>query len=94
MASLTDQGVVDALKSQAVNEVDWPIESRNWSGVADAMLTYHETLRDLMAVELAATPGDDQQAVYDAQVSKVSEYEKMVEASGGSGYSSSMIWTR
>jgi len=94
MADLTDPSVVAGLKSEAAASITWPTESEYWDDVADAMLSYHEALRDLMATELALTPGDDQEDVYNAQVDKVSEYELMVEAAGGSGYGSSMIWAR
>jgi len=94
MASLTDDQVVISLMVEAALTAPFPRESYNFLETADALVTYHETLLVLMAVQLAATPGTAEQAVYDAQEKKVEDVRRMREACGGSGYGSSVIWAR
>lgn len=91
MADLTDQSVIVQLEVEAAASVSFPTTSTDWGDVARAMKSYHEGLRDLMAVELATTPGEAQQAVYDAQVEKVAEMERFLSTTGHS-FTTSLIW--
>lgn len=94
MASLTDRSVVLDLMVLAANTANFPVTDNSWHATADALVRYHEELLSLMSVQLAATPGTEEQAVYDAQEEKVEEVRLMREACGGSGYGSSVTWAR
>jgi hypothetical protein len=95
MADITERTVEAELRVATVAAIDdFPTESWHLGDVADALVDYHEKLLELMGNELEETPGDAQQAVYDAQEAKVTEAEQFVESTAGEDYGSSCVWAR
>ena len=91
MADLTDSQVVLDIQIAAKAAV-WPTtEIETISGLADAQYDYEVEVLRQMALALAETPGDDQQAVYDAQVLAVDQALKFRQAAGTADFQSSCI---
>lgn len=93
MADLTDPQVVLDIQITA-KAATWPDaedDIQSISALATEQYEYEAKVLELMAEALAETPGEDQQAVYDAQELKVAEALEFKQSAGAADFQSSYI---
>ena len=91
MADPTDPRVLFELELQAAEETLADAGPRSYAEQARVLYDYYARLLALMEAELRDSPGDAEQAIYDAQARKVGEMERFREAAG-IGTRDTAIW--